>query len=192
MKRPSNARGSILTGLLALCFGCGSGDAYFPLEENREWKYLVSTPAGSSVARLRVIERVRVGLTTGWKIEGNSGESRMAWSGGQLLVSDFSAMRFEPPIAILKPNEIEATWQWKGRTSSRGAHAAAQATGSQKRDRINLAGAERDCLLSVITLTFRDSKLELRTWFQSGIGIVRQEQHFDGRLSAALEWIGGS
>lgn len=177
---------------LAFAFGCSGGSNYMPLEEGREWKYLVSTPGGSSVARLKVEEQVRVGLTTGWRISGNSGENRMAWKGGELIASELTATRFEPPIVILKPSTNESVWQWKGKIRSRGTDLDATAECSQKPDKVKVAGNERSCLLSTLRLTFGESTIELRSWFQSGVGVVRQEQHVDGRLTTALEWIGGT
>jgi len=177
---------------LAFVFGCSGGSNYMPLEEGREWKYLVSTPGGSSVARLKVEEQVRVGLTTGWRVSGNSGENRMAWKGGELIASELTATRFEPPIVILKPSTNESNWQWKGKIRSRGTYLEATAECSQRPDKVKVAGNERSCLLSTLRLTFGESTIELRSWFQSGVGVVRQEQHVDGRLTTALEWIGGT
>lgn len=185
-------RGSFLICSLSFAFGCSGGSDYMPLEEGREWKYLVSTPAGSSVARMKVEDRVRVGLSTGWRIAGSSGENRLAWRGGELVASELSTTSFEPPIVILKPSTNESTWRWKGKMRSRGNYLDATAECSQRPDKVKVAGNERNCLLSTLRLTFGDSTIELRSWFQSGVGVVRQEQHVDGRLTTALEWIGGT
>ncbi|MCH8275366.1 MAG: dihydropteroate synthase, partial [Armatimonadetes bacterium] len=70
-----------------------------PLKEGREWSYLVHDDLGSRVMTVRAGETVRVGPASGRLLMGEGGDSRMAWSGGELLVSEFSAMRFDPAMA---------------------------------------------------------------------------------------------
>lgn len=181
----------LLIGLSAVVLGCGAS-FYMPLEQGREWKYLVSTPAGSSVASMKVVERTRVGLTTGWRISGERGDNRLAWTGGDLVASELSAAQFDPPITLLKANSESESWKWEGVCRSRGFEATATADCDQRPDKIKIAGRDRACLLSTLRLKFRDSTIELRTWFQNGVGVVRQEQRIDGTLNVALEWIGGS
>jgi hypothetical protein len=190
MRTPISTK-CVLIGLSAVLLGCGAS-SYMPLEKGREWKYLISTPSGSSVASMTVVEKIRVGLTMGWKISGDKGENRLAWSGAELVASELSAAQFDPPITLLKANSESETWHWEGVCRSRGFEAKATADCDQKADKIKIAGSDRVCLLSVLRLRFRDSIIELRTWFQSGVGVVRQEQRMDGKLMVALEWIGGS
>lgn len=180
-----------LIGIIAVCFGCHD-TSYMPLEQGREWKYLVSTSSGSSVASLAVIEKARVGLTTGWRISGEKGDLRLAWNRQRLVASELSAAQFDPPITLIKTDAKAGSWKWHGTIRSRGFEAASTAECLQQPDRIKIAGNERACLLTIIRLQFRGNNIELRSWFQDGIGIVRQEQRVDDKLIVALEWIGGS
>ncbi len=164
-----------------------------PLKEGREWSYLVHDDLGSRVMTVRAGETVRVGPASGRLLMGEGGDSRMAWSGGELLVSEFSAMRFDPPLVLLKPEQEETTWRFEGLCMGRRGEGRVTAHISQKPAALNLSGQEVSTLLVTLTMTFQNQEIELKTWFEQGRGIVRQEQQNDGErvLFLVLEMTAG-
>lgn len=160
-----------------------------PLSEGRSWSYLV--PQASKVMTLKVAGRAYVGKSPGWVLLGEGGRNKVAWSGGELMASEFSAMRFDPPIVVLKPGREDAVWPYKGVCESRMWSGSVTGTVRQQREKIEVSGLERQTLLTTLELVFRGKKIELKTWYERSVGVIRQEQRNDGALVSSLVLLSG-
>jgi hypothetical protein len=177
-------------GLFALCFaGCSGSAAWMPLSSGREWQYLVRE--ADRVIEVRCTERARVGLHNGWQLEGEGGRARMAWVDGELICSEMSAMRFEPPIVLLKPANERSVWSYHGRGMSNTRSAPISMTVAQAPAKLRLGASDRETLLVTLSGRFGDTQIQLKTWFERGEGILRQEQRNGGDLVLSMELVSG-
>lgn len=101
-------------------------------------------------------------------------------------------MRFDPPIVLLKPSSPTSTWNYEGVGTSRVFQQRISVQAKQQPVKLEVMGQMRNTLLVTLSLQFQNKTIELETWFQKGLGILKQEQQVDGIRVFALEWIGGS
>jgi hypothetical protein len=169
--------------VFALLAGCGGSSQWMPLQQGKQWKYLVRQ--AGQVMTVTVGEPVRVGDLQGRLLTGEGGPSRMAWSGGKLRVSQLSAMRFDPPITLLVPGG-DAEWAYAGECTSRAVSENVHARVAQEKTSLDVGGTKRDTLKVTLTTNFHGRSIELVTWFERGVGIIQQEQRDDGRLVSSM------
>lgn len=176
---------------MLLFAGCGSDTDWMPLEEGRSWTYYVQTPAINRVETLRCEEPVRVGATRGWKITSDAGVSKLAWSGSDLLASELLGTSYDPPLRLLDASSQTARWEYSGTCQWGMTTAKITMTARQAPDKLRAGGQDRSSILVTHEFTFDGKKHELKTWYQLGLGVIRQEHRIDRRRVVALEWIGG-
>jgi hypothetical protein len=185
----------LLPTIATLCLtGCGGGEKYFPLEPGKRWTYKVRTPLYSYVEQVRVEERVPVGPDRGFKVSGEMGGSRIAWSGSQLKASLIGMTGFSPPITILDSGSKKAKVRWKGMVLLAGKTFSASAELVQDQETIALDGKKVVSLRTTLVLKPDQGSrvVELISWYVAGIGAVRQEQRTNGVLDLTMEWMHGS
>lgn len=163
-----------------------------PLREGQSWRYYAHEATGSRIRNIKVGESCLVGNSHGFKLSGDGGTSKLAWISGELWVSEFAAMRFDPPIVLLKPSSPTSTWNYEGVGTSRVFQQRISVQAKQQPVKLEVMGQTRNTLLVTLSLQFQNKTIELETWFQKGLGILKQEQRVDGIRVFALEWIGGS
>lgn len=185
-----------ILGLIALV-GCGSSQGdYMPLTKGKEWGYEVRAGFQRNISTLRVVEPTAVGAVKGWRLVGSLGESRMAWKDSKLVVSEFANCRFSVPIPILDTAKIPAKSKsqgeafsqahtWKGKMESFGATRPCGAILRQRQTK--LQGNKADLVQTILELSVSGSTMEIRTWFERGKGIVKQEQRTNGNLVVAMD-----
>jgi hypothetical protein len=161
-----------------------------PLTEGREWSYSVRAGFQDNVVTIKVGPQVNVGEYNGYTLTSPVGDSRMAWAGSQLIVSQFANSRFNPPLPIFNEAKIPSkrrttnadknveVARWKGKIESFGKIRGATARLIQSRDSHNLITGKTDTVLSIVQIDLEDGKgmIELRTHFVRSKGIVLQEQ----------------
>ncbi|MDH4389284.1 MAG: hypothetical protein QE269_11235 [Fimbriimonas sp.] len=182
---------------LAALAGCGSSSGdYMPLAKGKEWGYEVRAGFQRNISTLRVVEPTAVGSTKGWRIVGSLGESRMAWKDTKLVVSEFANCRFSVPVPLLDTAKIpqksksqgDAFTQahtWKGKIESFGITRPAGAILRQRSTK--LPGNKAELVQTILELSIGGANMEVRTWFEKGKGIVKQEQRTNGSLVVAMD-----
>ena len=180
-----------------LIVGCGSNSTdYMPLTKGKEWGYEVRAGFQRNNSTLRVVEPTSVGGVRGWRIVGSLGESRMAWKDTKLVVSEFANCRFStlvplldtakiPPKSKSQGESFSQAHSWKGKIESFGVTRPASAVLRQRQTK--LTGNKSDLVQTVLELSVGGATMEVRTWFEKGKGIVKQEQRTNGNLVVALD-----
>ena len=140
----------------------------------------------------RVSREAIVGNTMGYRIEGDGGPMRMAWVGSELYVSEIGFLRFDPPILFLKSFESSANWTYQGICESATRSSKISAEISQTSTKLKLSGVDHSTMLVGLKTKVNGADIELKTYFERGIGVVRQEQWNNGLSVVYIEWISGS
>ena len=173
--------------------GCSAAPTPMPLELGREWTYAVSAGFQKFVEPVRVVGRVPVSKTEGYKLEGPLGTSHLAYENGKLIASRFANSTFDPPLPLLdaqlKNDTKPKTWSWNGSMRSFGYDRPASATISQSKAKVDLAGESINAIRTDIMIRSKSAQIEVRTWFRPGYGIVQQEQRTNRNLIVALQLI---
>lgn len=179
--------------------GCGQGGpSYLPLWEGNEWTYSTRTAFQNPASTLKVGPKVAVGSVEGRVLSGSFGESRMAWDGPRLIVSQFSNSRFNPPIPLFREDKIpdkkkqrEQEFvnvdEWKGRVESFDQSRPGTAVLEQRRSVIDRNGRKVNVVDSKLTISIGKSEIEIRTVFERGKGILRQEQRTNRNLVLSID-----
>ncbi len=172
---------------LVLAAGCGEDvHEYFLLEPGKEWHYTARTAFLTYVEPIRVTRKVSVEGVEGYELSGPLGASRLAWKKGGLLLEQFPTGRFRPAITLVKPGE-KADIKWEGILETNGATYPATGTIKQKEEKIQIRGRSILTLLSTVTVLTAGRKIELETWFERGVGPVRQQKRTNGAFNFSME-----
>jgi predicted small lipoprotein YifL len=191
---------------LVLLVGCGQGGpSYMPLVDEKEWQYSETSSFQRNVPTIKVGKKISVGGFEGRVLTGELGESRLAWSKKTLYASMLANTIFNPPIPLLvedkipekkksREDELVRADSWDGHFESLGKTRGATATLSQRRVTVQLTSGETNVVETVLRVQIDGAKgdvpIEVRTWFERGVGIVRQEQRTNRTLIVGIEKIG--
>lgn len=163
-----------------------------PLSKNGRWTYTVQLGFRSSVAEVRTAGRVPVGNQSGWRLIGSQGTTSLAWSGSTLLASELASSQYNPPIVLLDPRlRGEGKRTWRGQIITAGKSQDAEATLTQSIEKRGIGGRSWRTIRTQHEIKFSGRTLELITWFAPDLGILRQEQRLDDKLTHSLEWLSG-
>lgn len=195
----------ILTPLVLLG-ACGQGGpSYMPLVDEKEWVYSESSTFQSNVPTIKIGKKVSVGGIEGRILTGELGESRLAWNKKVLQASMLANTVFNPPIQLLdedkiperkktRDDEFVRAANWTGHFESFGKSRSATATLFQRRAVITLSTGETNVVETVLKIQIAGSKddvpIEVRTLFERGVGIVKQEQRTNRTFIVGLDKIG--
>ena len=196
----------LLVPFLSFIAGCGQGGpSYMPLVDDKEWQYSTLSDFQHNVPVIKVGKKVSVGGVEGRVLTSDLGESRFAWDKNRLVASLMANTVFNPPIPILvedkiperrksREEEFVPAEEWSGSFESLGKTRKAKATLSQRRTVVQLSTGETNVVETVLKVQIDglkdDVPLELRTWFERGVGIVRQEQRTNRTLIVGIDRIG--
>lgn len=175
----------LLAGFLANS-GCSSSEAWFPLREGEHFAYLVRTATSARLVKMHVGMRERYAGISLSRLSGE-GEWLVGWDGDRLMVGEMPLLRFETPLCLLQPTVSQRTWTYEGYGYDFEGRVRLQATISQEPYSLNPGEKKGETLRVVLTTRIRGVPVELKTWFQKGKGIVRQEQWRNGRRIALWE-----
>jgi hypothetical protein len=181
------------------------GPSYMPLVDEKEWKYSTLSDFQRNVPVIKIGKKISVGGVEGRVLTGDLGESRLAWDGKKLVASMMANTIFNPPIPLLSEDKIPEKKKnreeefvpsetWAGKFENLGKIRDAKATLSQRRTVVQLTSGEANVVETVLKVQIEGMKddvpLEVRTWFERGVGIVRQEQRTNRTLIVGIEKIG--
>ncbi len=196
---------AILIPLVALG-ACGQGGpSYMPLVDEKEWNYREKSSFQDNVPTVRVGRKISVGGIEGRVLMSEAGESRLAWNKKRLIASMLANTTFVPPIPLLIEDKIPEKKKLRDeeyvtadelpvKFESLGKTRHGLATLSQRRTMVQLVTGETNVVETVLKVQLDGTKdnvvLELRTWFERGVGIVRQEQRTNRMLIVGIETVG--
>ena len=176
-----------------------------PLVDEKEWQYSEMSSFQRNVPIIKIGKKISVGGVEGRVLTGDLGESRLAWNNKRLVASMMANTMFNPPIPLLaedkipdkkksREEEFVPAVEWSGSFESLGKTRKAKATLSQRRTTIQLTSGDTSVVETVLKVQIDgvkdDVPLELRTWFERGVGIVRQEQRTNRMLIVGIDRIG--
>jgi hypothetical protein len=170
--------------------GCGSGNDLMPMQSGSSWTYTTFNGFETYFEPVKVVRRIAVGGSDGFELQGPLGICRLAWSGKRLIGEQLGSVRFDPPITLLAPG-LKTAIPWSGSVMRLTGTVEGQAELTQADESITVGTQAFKTTKTTLILTAKGQKIELVTWFSPGYGIVRQEQHTDGRLNLSLERISG-
>ena len=155
----------------------------------RSWSYMVGSGFGPSrVEEVKVLRRVPVDGVTGYELGGNMGQSRVAWKGGVLEAAQLPNATFNPPIPLVVGGKDKARTDWKGMIGAMGRGTQASAVLIQEPDKLELSGKTVNTTKATLTINGSE-KTELVTWFQNGVGPIKQEQRTNNVLTVKFDQI---
>lgn len=168
--------------------GCkGVDDSLMPMTVGKSWKYSISAGFDSYVLPVKVVRELSVANTRGFELSGPLGTSRLAWTETGLVAERLNNTQFIPPLPLVSNVDNDKGTRWKGRVINADRTTAATALQVQSNDPDTMIGVQKTATVrSTVNLKMGASELELITWFQSGQGIVMQEQRTDNRLLVRL------
>jgi hypothetical protein len=171
-----------------LALGCGSENTeMMPLAVGRTWSYRVDSGLQTEIKPVRVTRPVAIMDVEGYELNGVLGVSLLAWRHGVLIQQSGANIRYEPPLPILYANRSHG--DWKGSVSWFGRSEPASAEISQRPASINLGARQVSTTQSEVDLKLSTKTIRLITWFESGVGIVKQEQRTNDQLDYGLEMV---
>ena len=191
-------QGILLTLVAVLLVGCGSGDEYMPMKVNKRWTYRVTAGFDRHTVPIRVVREVTVASTRGYELASTLGVSRIAWKGGRLVADSMVNAQFSPPIPLLIPglelekNKVKTAASWHGRVYVLGRELPASAILTQQNDTVDSGTHKVSTILATLTVRLPSGVLELESWYQSGVGLVQQEQRTNGTRIVQLTLLGHS
>lgn len=174
---------------VALLAGCSGEPDLMPMRVGTSITYVVTHGLQRFVEPVKVTSSLPIMGRTGYEFTGPMGVSRLVWKDGVLYASQAANARFYPPIPLVTLDGKGRKWQ--GRLESLDTVADATAELNQKAEKLSLGPRQISTTRSVLTVTMSRGSIELTTWFQSGVGIVQQEQRTGAELVLRMEMLGG-
>ena len=177
--------------IFASAMACGGGGGKeFPLNVGRTWSYMVDAGFGATrVEEVKVLRKVAVDGVTGYELGGDMGQSRLAWKNGILEAAQLPNATFNPPIPLVVAGKDTARQDWKGMIGTLGRGTPATAILIQ--EPYKEVDADRTVATTKTTLTIiaGPQKTQLITWFEKGVGPIKQEQRTNDILVVKFEQI---
>ncbi|MDR3689610.1 MAG: hypothetical protein P4L46_09555 [Fimbriimonas sp.] len=182
--------------------GCSPGiDEWMPMKVNRTWTYRIHAGFERHTVPVRVSRQINVAATDGFELASTFGVSRLAWKSNCLVAESTANCRFSPPVPMLYPRVTfvkgrpKAMPNWHGRIQVMGIERPASATLIESPAALELGLRKVQTVHSLLTITLpevndpgylRPAKMELDSWYQSGVGLVQQEQRTNDNLVVQL------
>jgi len=160
-----------------------------PMEAGRTLKYVVRSGFDTRVEAVTVARRLTVAGTDGYEMKGPLGVSRVAWKDGVLLAEATSNAWFRPAIPLVAEDGKDRTYH--GRIEVLGKESPANATLTHKTEKIEVRNRRVSTTLATLTVKVPKGTIELTTWYQPGIGVVRQEQRTNGQRVVQMQLLSG-
>lgn len=161
------------------------------METGHRWTYSVRAGFFSRVEDLRVTRSISVAGRQGFELTSPTGSSRFVWKEGVLLAEDLPGTRFSPATPLLVGDRTQAERAWQGIVRTLAGEREARATLVQATDSLTLGGRSYETRRTVLSVEGLGPRLELRSWFAEGIGLLRQEQRVGDQLVRSIEYLAG-
>ena len=184
----------IVIPLAFLVSGCQRGsETFMPMRPQRSWTYLVRNAKQSTVETMQVVRVDSVAHQSGFLLQGGGSETRLAWSKGILLAQELTNTWYSPPMPILDTRTKKSILAWQGKIKSPLFEIDARASITTKPEILNVGGKRIPTLHSQITINVPSAHqlVTISTWFESRIGIVRQEERVNSIQTSAVELLSG-
>jgi hypothetical protein len=169
--------------------GCAKQSDLMPLKLGTSATYEVSYGLEKHVEPLTISRSLPVDGVTGFELSGPMGVSRVAWHNGELRAAQTANAWFDPAIPILADDKKDR--QWSGRVGVMGVKSLAKAVLTHKQDKLDMGSKAVEATLAELTITLPRGTIVVDSWFQPGVGLVRQEQRTADKLVVSMEMIGG-
>jgi len=160
-----------------------------PLEVKRAWTYDVTNGLESRIESVTAVRPIPVAGVQGMEFNGPLGVSRFAWVGNALVAQCTSNLVFTPPIPLLASNGKQE--RWAGKVTWMGRPIQATAEVSERPFSLTLVARTIESTESDLVLHLPSHTIELLTWFEPGVGIVKQEQRSGPKLEIGVEMVEG-
>lgn len=158
------------------------------METGRSWTYHARGGFVGYVEPVSVVRPLAVAGSPGFEIQGPLTSARLAWRDGRLLAEQVGGTRYAPPVPLLA-QEGEKSIDWSGRAQVLNVGLGAKGTLTQDKEKLDLGGRQVETRVSTLLLEMPRRRVEIRTWFAKGIGIVRQTQHTNGIQDVAIDLV---
>lgn len=167
---------------------CSSHEAWFPLKEGERLTFLVKTATTTRPVVVHIGKQEQYGELSYFRLSGE-GEWLIGWEKDRLMVAEMPSLRLETPFCLLQPSARHKTWGYEGYGYDFEGRVHVQATVSQEPVSLvpNDTKTKREALRVVLHFRIRGGSVEIRTWFERGKGIIRQELWRDKRRVALWE-----
>jgi len=176
-------RGMFFAATLLLA-GCGNrAQTYFPLTLGQETEYAVRIGVIQRADKVKVTGTDEINGKPGFRLEGPSGVTRLAWNGNTLLCAELSGVHFSPALPLFVARETS----WKGTIEYAGKTGAGRATIVPKEATYKVGGQEVPAQWMNAAFQGELGEFEFNTLFAKGIGIVRQEEKREGVVVRSCE-----
>lgn len=181
----------VLVGSLLVIAGCDRQSKMMPLSKGAVWEYQATSGLLTRVTKIQVDSPVAVGSASGYLLTSRQGNSRLAWSGSQLIASQLAGAQFRPPIPLYADLAEGAKLAWKGQIRTAEGTRPAQGELVSAKTKEKLGTQEVAATLTTLTYQEAGRQHEIQTWFASGVGIIRQEHRSNGQLMTRLIYLSG-
>ena len=106
--------------------------------------------------------------------------------------------KFTPPLPLLVPMELEKNKPpkqvavWHGHIDSLGKVRPSSAVLTEQLDSVELGTRKVTAILATLVVHMPGGIVELKSWYQSGVGLVQQEQRTKGERIVQMVLLGTS
>jgi hypothetical protein len=178
----------LLIGIGLAAVGCtnpNQSNAFFPLDGTKKVTYEVKTGFLKFVEAF-TFEPLKTSPATGrFVVKSGLGNSVFFWNNRVLYTIQTPRTFFDEPVPIL--SILDGTLSTDSAILKAGRKLPVRISTESKAETLQIANRSVPVRYSIVTLKSNTDEVQLKTWFQSGIGIVRQEQRMNGELDYSLQ-----
>lgn len=165
--------------------------AYFPIQPDAKWIYAIRSGLLSRVEDVKVTRTLSVAGVQGYELGGAMGYSRVAIKGDVVVAENLCGTTYSPPLPLLVLKPEEQTRNWSGIVSAGGRSMEATAILVQKPGKTMLGGRGVRSIECELSIHLATKRIDLRSTYAYGLGLVRQEQHENRAQQRYLEYLSG-
>ncbi len=173
--------------------GCRSRSNWFPMKVGQHWTYEVRSGFDIRVESIKVLRPLTVAGADGFELSGPLGVSRLAWRGDELWADRSANVQFVPSLLLFRPSvdlSVDKSkkddpiyqrygaevGQWEGKVIVMGHERTASAKLYERQESVEIKARKVSAILATLKLTIDRHDVELKSWYQQGVGLVQQEQ----------------
>jgi hypothetical protein len=162
-----------------------------PLGKGKFWTYNYNARLRTGVEKLAVTGPTAISGHQGFILEGPMGRCAMAWKGVDLVASELAGVWYDPPLLLIRDGVRDGKGELSGKAIIAGQSFRYQGTWTQEPIKHQLGTRKLSAIKVERELTFDANTLKTTTVFVPGIGIVRQEEKWNGEFRALLNYVTG-
>lgn len=162
-----------------------------PLGKGKVWTYSYNARLRTGVEKLAVTGPTAISGKRGFILEGPMGRCALAWVGDDLVASELAGVRYDPPLLMVRDGLKAGQGELSGKALLAGQTFSYQGKWSQEPVKHQIGTRKLSAIKVERELTFGGNALKTTTIFAPGIGIVRQEEKWNGEFRALLNYVTG-